>query len=73
MLRRIACEIFPVVLTTDADIEAVCPLVHAGWVEAKMQVVLFLQAGVVVTSVTPLGWAMLRSQAAKPVGHRHEL
>ena len=64
LLHRIARERLPLVLTDDMDIESVSALVHAGQIEATMQIVLppwlgSPQPGVVVSKITRLGWMAL--------------
>ncbi|MBT2326647.1 hypothetical protein J7E62_30515 [Variovorax paradoxus] len=66
LLRRIAHECLPLVLTSDEDVEAASILVLAGHVKAAMQVVFDPrgggpQPGMVVTEVTRLGWRMLET------------
>ncbi len=74
LLRRIACESLPLILTSQEDVEAASILVLAGHVEAAMQVVFDPrgggpQAGMVVANVTRLGWRMLE---AFPAGRQFD-
>jgi hypothetical protein len=60
LLRRIALERLPLIVTDDGDFEAISVLVRAGLVKATMQVVLDPwgggpQTGVVIREITPLG------------------
>ena len=64
LLRRIAGESLPLVLTSDEDIAAATILVLAGHVRATMQVVFDPwdggpQVGIVVAELTRPGWRML--------------
>ncbi|VTU15323.1 hypothetical protein H6CHR_00192 [Variovorax sp. PBL-H6] len=65
LLHRIAHHPLPLVLTTDPDIQAILPLIHAGHVKAAMPVTLDPwgggpQVGVVVTELTAAGGDMLK-------------
>ena len=70
LLRRIAQEHLPLVLTDDRDFDAVSALVNAGQIEAAMQVVMPLgsgpQPGVVVRRITPQGWTALDAPMSEP-------
>lgn len=64
LLHRIAREPLPLIVTDGMDIESVSTLVHAGQIEATMQVVLppwlgSPQPGLVVSRITRLGWMAL--------------
>ena len=65
LLLRMGAEGLPQILTASADVENVAVLVHAGQVEATMQVLMprgeGLQIGVVVSRLTPLGCMTLES------------
>lgn len=59
----------PLILTEDADIEAICPIAHAGQAKAVMQLVVdprggMLQPGVVVSEITPSGWVSFHAHLA---------
>jgi hypothetical protein len=65
LLRRIASEPLPHVLTGDENLLAVSALFQAGHIDAVMRVVVDPlgggpQVGVVVTEITPSGWLLLR-------------
>jgi hypothetical protein len=65
LLRRIASEPLPHVLTGDQNLLAVSALFQAGHVDAVMRVVVDLlgggpQVGVVVSEITPSGLSLLR-------------
>jgi hypothetical protein len=65
LLRHIASEPLPRVLTGDENLLAVSALFQAGHVAAVMRVVVDPlgggpQVGVVVTEITPSGWSLLR-------------
>jgi len=69
LLRRIALERLPLILTDDRDFEVVSLLVRAGLLKATMQVVLDPrgggpQPGVVVREITWLGWMALRGEGS---------
>jgi hypothetical protein len=71
LLHRIARESLPLILTDDRDIESVSTLVHAGQIEATMQVVLppwlgSPQPGLVVSRITRVGWMALALQEPDP-------
>ena len=60
LLRCIALKRLPLILTDDRDFEALSLLVHAGFLNATMQVVVDslgggLQVGVVVREITRSG------------------
>ena len=60
LLHRIANHPLPLVLTSDPDIQAILPLIHAGHVKAAMQVTLDPwgggpQVGIAVTELTAAG------------------
>jgi hypothetical protein len=64
LLHRIAHHHLPLVLTSDLDIQAVLPLIHAGNVKAAMRVTLDPwgggpQVGIVVTELTTAGREVL--------------
>ena len=64
LLHRLVREPLPLILTDDRDVESVSTLVHAGQIEATMQVVLAPwlgspQPGLVVRGITRLGWMTL--------------
>jgi hypothetical protein len=66
LLRRIASESLPLILTNQEEVEAASILALAGHVKAAMQVVFDPrgggpQAGMVVTEITRLGWRMLEA------------
>ena len=57
-------------LIDDEDIDAICPLVHAGQATAVMKVVAHPVAGMplpglVVTEITPSGWIALEALIGK--------
>ncbi len=65
LLRRVAVERLPLVLTDERDFEAVSKLERGRYLKAAMQVVLHPlgggpQVGVVVEEITPLGLVALR-------------
>lgn len=65
LLRRIASEPLPCVLTGDENLLAVSALFQAGYVDAVVRVVVDPlgggpQVGVAVTEITPSGWSLLR-------------
>ncbi|WP_102906903.1 hypothetical protein [Variovorax sp. WDL1] len=65
LLRHIATEPLPHVLTGDDDLLAVSALFQAGHVDAVLRVVVDPlgggpQVGVVVTEITPSGWSLLQ-------------
>ncbi|MDR6534476.1 hypothetical protein [Variovorax soli] len=65
LLRRIASEPLPCVLTGDENLLAVSKLFQAGYVDAVVRLVLdplggVPQIGVVVSEITPLGCLLLR-------------
>ncbi len=70
LLRRIALESLPLIVTDDGDFEAISVLVQTGLVKATMQVVLDPwgggpQAGVVIREITDLGWMVLHRKALR--------
>ena len=74
LLHRLAGEPLPLILTDDMEIESVSKLVHAGQIEATMQVVLpplggGPQPGVVVREITRLGLMTLAAPVLDRVGH----
>jgi hypothetical protein len=65
LLRHIASEPLPHVLTGDENLLAISALFQAGHVDAVLRVVVDPlgggpQIGVVVTKITPSGWSLLR-------------
>jgi hypothetical protein len=70
LLHRIAHHPLPLVLTSDPDIQAILPLIHAGHVKAAMQVTLDPwgggpQVGIVVTELTAAGREALAGLAGQ--------
>ncbi len=70
LLNGIAHHPLPLVLTSDPDIQAILPLIHAGHVKAAMQVTLDPwgggpQVGIVVTELTGAGREALEGLAGQ--------
>jgi hypothetical protein len=70
LLRRIALEPLPLILTDEGEFEVVSLLVKAGLVQATMQVILdpmggLPQPGVLVHKITHLGSMTLQRNGAR--------
>ena len=70
LLRLLSQESLPLILTSNADIEATSILVQAGHVKAPMQVVFDPrgggpQPGMVVSEITRQGWRMLEAHTRR--------
>jgi hypothetical protein len=72
LLRRIALERLPLIVTDDGDFKAISDLVRTGLLEATMQVVLDRwgggpRTGIVIREITRLGKMSLQHKDLGPV------